>query len=50
MVQIDQVPNDTQNYDPDSFQATVDPKVFELPEYCKNKGGCSYASTCRAVG
>ena len=50
MVQIDQVPNDTQNYDPASFKATVDPKVFELPSYCKGKGGCSYASTCQAVG
>ncbi|XP_066919269.1 uncharacterized protein [Clytia hemisphaerica] len=49
MVRINQVPNDIQDYDPDSFKPTVDPKVFELPSYCQQKA-CSYASTCRAVG
>jgi len=49
MTQINQVPNDIQYYDADSFKNTVDASVFELPSYCKQTS-CSYASTCRAVG
>merc|ERR1712019_6566 len=49
MVRINQVPNDIQDFHPDTFKNTVDPSVFELPSYCK-PGKCSYLSTCRAVG
>ena len=49
MMKIDQVPNDIQEFHPDSFSKTVDPAVFELPSYC-TKTSCSLFSTCRAVG
>ena len=52
MLEIDQVPNDTQYYDPDSFKKTIDniEEIFMLPSYCQKETKCSYLSTCRAVG
>ena len=52
MLEIDQVPIDTQYYDPDSFKKTIDniEEVFMLPSYCQKGNKCSLLSTCRAVG
>jgi len=52
LTQIDQVPNDVQYYDPDSFKLTIaqEEEVFRLPDYCVKGDKCSLFSTCRAVG
>jgi len=51
MVQMAQMPNDIQNFDPDSFSATVDPSLFQLPSWasdCANTK-CSFFSVCRRL-
>merc|ERR1712226_43681 len=52
MIKIDQVPNDVQYYEPDTFQTTIDDEddVFQLPSFCVKGNKCSFFSTCRAVG
>ncbi|XP_012559347.2 uncharacterized protein LOC105845774 [Hydra vulgaris] len=51
MLQINQVPNDIQDFDPSSFTTTIEnaDEVFKLPAYCEPVK-CSLFSTCRAVG
>ena len=45
------MPNDIQDFDPNTFKTTIEnpEDVFKLPAYCEPKK-CSYLSTCRAVG
>ena len=52
LLQIDQVPNDIQYYDADSFATSIkdEDDVFRLPAFCVKGKKCSLFSTCRAVG
>lgn len=52
MLQINQVPNDIQDFDASTFKKSIDniDSVFALPSYCKAGTKCSLFSTCRAVG
>ena len=52
LLEIDQQPNDDQIYDRESRKLVIKnpDKVFELPSYCVPAGGCSFFSTCHAVG
>ena len=51
MLEINQVPNDIQDFNPKSFKRSIDKEndIFKLPSYCKVQK-CSLFSTCRAVG
>ncbi|XP_028413338.1 uncharacterized protein LOC114536209 [Dendronephthya gigantea] len=52
LLQIDQQPNDDQIYNRESRKLVIEnpDEVFQLPSYCESAGGCSFFSTCHAVG
>jgi len=52
MLKIEQVPNDTQFFRPETFNKTISnpSKVFTLPSYCHIGKRCSIFSACHAVG
>ena len=50
LLEINQVPDDIQYFNPDTFKTDFDPKVLELPAKCNKKTTCSWISTCTAVG
>lgn len=50
MIEIDQVPNDDQIFDPTTYTTKVDPSVFQPPSRCTPDNKCSYLSICRHLG
>lgn len=42
-------PDDIEDYHPDSFNSTVDPRVFVLSSYCQVGKKCSPFSYCGAL-
>ena len=50
MLEINQVPDDIQYFDPTTFTTKVDTSILDLPAKCSKKNACSWISTCHAVG
>ncbi len=49
MVEINQVPDDIQYFDPATYTTKFDQSVLDLPAKCSIKKTCSWLSTCTAV-
>ncbi len=49
IIRIEQIPNDDQVFNEDSFSTTVDPAVFNLPDICKVENACGKLTTCGQI-
>ena len=50
LLEINQIPDDDQKYDKDSFTTDFDESLLDLPAACSGASACGVLSTCTAVG